>query len=88
MFLSEDGFEVVRINCGVASIPLFKIDILPSSESIQFGAKMTRMEPNDKVELREVLRLLCLFPDQHLGSRKILKVFMIYNNVNGIGQTL
>ena len=77
----------MRINCGLASIPLFRIDILPSSESVQFGAKMTRTEPDDKIELRKVLRLLHLPLGQHLGSRKILKVFMICNNVNGIGQT-
>jgi len=50
----------VRVNCSVASIPLFRINILLSSESIQFGAKMTRMEPNDKVELEEVFELLHL----------------------------
>jgi len=83
--LSEDGFEVVRIDCGIASIPLFRIDIPLSSKSIQFGAKTTRMESDDKVELREVLRPLYLPLGQYLGSRKILKVFMICNNVSGIG---
>ena len=56
MFLSEDSFEVVRIDCGIASIPPFKIDVLSFSESIWFGAEMTRVEPNDKIELEEVLR--------------------------------
>jgi len=55
LFLSEDRFEVVRVDCSVASIYLFRIDVLSSSESIQFSAKMTRMEPDDKVELGEVL---------------------------------
>ena len=55
LFLSEDWFEVIRINCGIVSIPFFRVNVLPSSESIQFGTKMTRTEPNDKVELREVL---------------------------------
>jgi len=85
--LSEDRFEVVRVDCGVASIPLFRIDVPLYSESIQFGAETTRVEPNDKVELREILGPPCLPPDQYLGSRKILKVFMIYNNIDGIGQT-
>ena len=58
--------------------------VLLSSKSIQFGAKMTMMEPNDKIELRKILGLLHLSPDQHLGSRKVLKVFMIYNNINKI----
>jgi len=55
LFLSEDGLEVVRVDCGIASIPPFRIDILSSSKSIQFGAKMTRVEPDDKIELGEML---------------------------------
>ena len=82
LFLSENGFEVVRIDCSIASIPLFRVNVPLSSESVQFGAKMTRTESDNKIELREVLRLLYLSSGQHLGSRKILKVFMIYNNVN------
>jgi len=56
--LSEDGFEVVRVNYSIASIPPFRIDIPLSSESVQFGAKTTRVEPDDKIELGEVLRPL------------------------------
>ena len=85
MFLSEDRLEVVRVDYSVASILPFRIDIPSSSESIWFGAETTRMEPDDKVELGEVLRLPCLFLDQYLSSRKILKVLMIYNNINRIG---
>jgi len=85
--LSEDGLEVVRVDCGVASIPPFRIDVLSSSESIWFYAETTRVEPDDKVELGEVLGPPRLPPGQYLGSRKILKVLMIRNNVDGIGQT-
>ena len=60
MFLSEDGLEVVRVDYGIASIPLFRIDIPSSSESIRFRAEMTRAEPNDKVKLEEILRPLHL----------------------------
>jgi len=35
------------------------------------------MEPDDKVELREILGLPHLPPGQHLGSRKVLKVFIV-----------
>ena len=87
MFLSEDGLEVMRVDCGIASIPLFRIDVPSSSESIQFCAEMTRTEPNDKIELGKVLRPPRLPPGQYLGSRKILKVLMIRNNVDGIGRT-
>jgi len=85
LFLSEDRFQVVRVDCSVASILPFRIDILLFNESIWFSAKMTRVEPDDKVELGEILRPLCLPPDQYLSSRKILKVLIIHNNVNRIG---
>ena len=85
LFLSENGLEVVRVDYGVASISPFRIDIPLSSKSVQFGAEMTRAKSNDKVELEEVLGSPCLPLGQHLGSRKILKVFMIHNNVDGIG---
>jgi len=62
LFLSEDRFEVVRVDCSVASILSFRINIPSSSESIQFCAEMTRVEPDDKIELREVLRPLRLSP--------------------------
>ena len=85
LFLSKDELEVVRVDCGIASIFSFRIDIPLSSKSVQFGAEITRAKSNDKVELEEVLGPLYLSLGQHLGSRKILKVFMIHNNVNGIG---
>ena len=85
--MSKDEFEVVRVDCGIASIPSFRIDVPSSSKSIQFSAEMTRVEPDDKVELGEVLGLLHLPLGQYLGSRKILKVFIIQNNVDKIGQT-
>jgi len=87
LFLSKDGLEVMRVDCGIVSIPPFRIDVPLSSESIQFCAEKTRTEPDDKVELEKVLRPPHLPPGQYLGSRKILKVFMIHNNVDGIGRT-
>ena len=60
MFLSEDRLEVVRVDCGIANITSFWIDIPLSSESIWFGAETTRTEPDNKVELGEVLGLLHL----------------------------
>ena len=55
------------------------------SESIWFGAEITRMEPEDKIKLGEILGLPHLPSDQYLGKRKILKILMIYNNIDGIG---
>ena len=39
LFLSEDWFEVVKVDYGIPSTFLFRVDILLSSESIQFDAK-------------------------------------------------
>jgi len=39
----------VEVDYGIVSIPPFRIDIPLSSESVQFGAKMARVEPDDKV---------------------------------------
>jgi len=75
---------IVRVDCGIASISPFKIDVPLFSKSVQFGAKTTRIESDDKVELREILRPLCLPSGQYLGSGKVLKVFMICNNINRI----
>ena len=87
LFLSEDELEVVRVDCSIASIPLFRIDVPSFSESIQFCAETTRAEPDDKIELGKVLGPPHLSLGQYLGSRKILKVLMIRNNVDRIGQT-
>ena len=87
MFLSEDRLEVVKVDCGIASISPFRIDIPSSSESIWFGTEITRTEPDDKVELRKVLGPSYLSLDQYLDSKKILKIFMVCNNINGIGWT-
>ena len=72
----------MRVDCGIASIPPFRIDISLSSKSVQFDTKRTRTESDDKVELREILGPLYLPLGQHLGSKKVLKVFIIHNNVN------
>jgi len=86
LFLSEDELEVVRVDCSVASISPFRINVPLFSESIQFNAEMTRAEPDDKVKLGKVLGPPYLPPDQYLGSREILKVLIICNNIDGIGQ--
>ena len=43
LLLNEDQFEVVRVDCSVASISFFWIYIPLFSESVWFGTKMTRM---------------------------------------------
>ena len=85
MFLSKNWFEVVRVNYNIASISLFRVNIPLSSESVQFGTKITRTEPDNKIKLRKILKPLHLPLGQYLGSRKLFKVFIIHNNIDGIG---
>ena len=77
----------MRVNCSIASIFLFRINILLSSKNIQFSTKTSRVELNDKIKLQKIFRPLYLFIDQYLCSRKILKIFVIHNNINKKGYT-
>ena len=48
LFLSENQFEYMRVDYRIAISPSFRIDVSPSSESFQFGAKMSRIKPDNK----------------------------------------
>ena len=82
LFLSEDRFEVIKVNYSIANISFFRINVPSSSKSIRFSTKISKTKPNDKVKLKEELVLSHLSLGQHLDSRKVLKVFIIYNNIN------
>ena len=43
------------IDASIVLIPLFGVDIPVSSEGIRLSSKTSRVEVNDKVELREEL---------------------------------
>ena len=49
LFLSKDEFKVVRVKYSIVSILLFRINILLSSKSIWFSAKITRIKPITQV---------------------------------------
>ena len=58
--MSKDWTEIMRVHWSVAIIFPFWVDVPSSSEGIQFGTKMSGMEANYEVELREVLQPSCL----------------------------
>jgi len=72
LFLSEQWPEILGIDPGIATIPLFGVDVPLSSESIQFGTEFSRAEMNDKVKLGEEFRPLGLPAGEDFGGRKIL----------------
>jgi len=50
--LSEHRPKVLGVNQGVATIPLFGVDVPSSSESVRLGTEFPGMETNDKIKLR------------------------------------
>jgi len=50
----------MRVDRNIANILLFKIDILLSIKSVEFGSESTRAEVDNKVELEKKFGLLCL----------------------------
>ena len=59
--------EVLQIDTGIVTIPLFKIDVPSSSECVGFGSEFSRMEMDDKVESRKVFRPSCLSMCEDFG---------------------
>jgi len=57
---------------GVATIPLFGVDVPSSSESVRLGTKFSGVEMNDKVKLREELGPLGLPVGEDFRGREIL----------------
>ena len=57
---------------GVATIPLFGVDVPLSSESVQLGTEFSGAETNDKVELREELGPPGLPAGEDFQGREIL----------------
>ena len=82
MFLCEHGSEVSRIYAGVIASPLFRINVPLSSKSVGFGAKVSRTESDNEVELAEEFGPLDLSAGDKFSGRKVLKIFMVCNHVD------
>jgi len=86
--IDKNELEFIMVDHGIASILLFRINVLLSSKSIQFSVKISKIELDKKVELQDVLGPMYLSVGQYLSSRKVLKIFIICNNVNKKEQIL
>jgi hypothetical protein len=51
LFLCKDWVKIMWIDCSIAIIPPFWVDVPLSSESVRLCSKMSGTEANDKVEL-------------------------------------
>ena len=86
LFLSEHRPKILGVNPGVATIPLFGVDVPSSSESVQLGTEFSGMEMNDKVELREEFRPLGLLVGEDFGGREILQIFVVSDDITRGGR--
>ena len=85
MFLSENRSVVLRISHGVATIPLFWIDVPSSSKRIRLGSQLSGLEPNDEVECAKIFGPLDLSVSEYFGRREILKIFVVGHHINWLG---
>ena len=53
LLLSEHWPKILGVNPGIATIPLFGVDVPLSSEGIWLGTEFSGMETNDKIKLGE-----------------------------------
>jgi len=65
LFLSEHQPKILGVNLGIATIPLFGVDVPSSSESVRLGTEFSGMETNDKIKLGEKFRPLGLPAGQY-----------------------
>ena len=72
----------MRVDSGIVAIPLFKIDVPSSSQSVRFGTEFARPKTNNKVEGRKVLGPLSLSTCEDFSCGEVLKVTVISNDVN------
>jgi hypothetical protein len=76
----------MRVNLSIVLIPLFGIDVPASSKGIRFSSKFSGMEMDDHIELVEEFQPTSLMVREEFGSCKILKVLMVCDNINRLGQ--
>jgi len=88
LFLSEHRPEILGINLGVATIPLFGVNVPSSSESVRLGTEFSGSEMNDKVKLEEKFRPPGLPAGEDFGGREILQVFVVSDDINRGGRAL
>ena len=67
MLRSEYWAEVLWIDTGIVTIPLFKIDVPLSSKCVGFGSEFPGAKSNDEVEARKIFGPLCLSMREDFG---------------------
>jgi hypothetical protein len=71
MVLGEYWLEVMQVYVGIASIPLFRVDVPLFSQGIGFLTETSRTEADDEVESRVELQPTGLSAGQEFSGQKI-----------------
>ena len=70
------------VDSGIVAIPLFKIDVPSSSQSIGLGTEFARPKTNNEVEGRKVLGPSSLSMREDFSRGEVLKVSVISDHIN------
>ena len=86
--MHEHQPEVLGVNPGIATIPLFWVDFPASSEGIRLSAEFPRAETNDQVELGQKFRPPGLLVGEHFRGGEILQIFVVGDHIYRGSRTL
>ena len=82
MSTGKHQLEVLQIDAGVVTIPLFGIDVPTSSQHIRFHSELTGAESDHKIELGQELRPPGLTPGEQMDRGEVLEVLVVGNNID------
>ena len=74
MLVSEYGPQVLWIDTGVVTTPLFWVNVPMACERIGLGAEFSGLKTDDHIELRQELQALSLLPGEDLRCRMLRPV--------------
>ena len=76
------GSVVVQIYAGVATTPLFKVDVPSSSKSVRFLAESSGSEADGEVKSGKIFGPTCLTSGEELRSTEVLQILMVGDDID------
>ena len=83
MFLHEHWTEIAQIDGSIVAISPFRVDVPSSSQRVGFSAQLTRMEADNEVELRKILRPMGLSAGKNFCGGKLFEILVVRDHVSG-----
>ena len=82
MILSENGAKILRINVAESRIPLFRVDVPSSSQSIRLSSEFSGTEADYHIEMAEVFGPTNLPTGKNFCRGKVFEVLVVRDNVD------